>query len=300
MNTPDIDLNAVAILAKVIEAGSFRGAAKALDVPRSTVSLKVARLESQVGVRLVERTTRTLRATEAGNAYLRTAGPALEALAEAGREAADRAVEPSGTLRVTAPPELGQVLFGRVLSVYRARYPAVRVEADLTARRVDLPAENIDLAVRAGELSDSTLICRAIGAGGAMVACAAPDYLRRRGTPRHPADLAGHDCLVMSARQSPTRWVFRDGGKRTRVEVTPAVSINSFLVLRDLAAAGHGIARIPAFLLSDQLADGSLREVLSAFAMPETAFHALYPPSGKLSAKLQGFVTVLEEEMRAL
>lgn len=301
-NTMDsaIDLNAIAILTKVAELTSFRGAAKALGLPRSTVSLKIAQLERQLGVRLLERTTRLVRPTEAGNAYLRMAEPALEALADAGRAAADLSAKPSGLLRVTAPPELGQLLFGQVLTTFLSRYPSVKVHVELTARRVNLLEEGFDVALRAGELLDSSLFARAIGRSSVVIACANADYLQRRGIPRHPKELLEHDCLVMSDRQEPTRWTFQEQRKRITVHVEPRASINSFLVLRDLAVAGQGITRLPEFLARDDLQKGSLTEILTAFAPPQLAFHALYAKAGKLSSKVQSFLATLDEECKTL
>jgi DNA-binding transcriptional LysR family regulator len=298
MNEP-IDLSAVAVFAKVVEVAGFRSAAKALGVPRSTVSEKVARLEAQLGVRLLDRTTRVVRPTDAGRMYLRSAVPALESLADAARTVADLQAEPSGLLRVTAPPELGQFLFGRVLASYLTDHPAVKIEVELTARRVNLLEEGFDLALRAGALSDSTLISRAVGSPEALVVCASPAYLARRGTPRHPRDLARHDCLVMSERQEPLRWEFREKRKRVTVDVTARVSVNSFTVLRDLAVAGHGVARLPGFLAQPLLRARSLREILARFAPPRIAYHVLYPLSRRVSSKTQTFIEVLARETRA-
>jgi DNA-binding transcriptional LysR family regulator len=291
-----IDLNAVAVLARVVELSGFRGAATALGLPRSTVSLKVAELERQLGVRLLDRTTRVVRPTDACRRYLETARPALDALSDASRRLADLEVEPTGVLRITAPPEAGYFLFGRVIATYLARHPKVRVDAVLTARRVDLVDEGFDLALRAGELADSSLVAHTIGPPASLALCASPAYLKRRSAPRHPSDLAEHDCLVMSDRQEPTRWEFRDKRRRVHVDVVPRVSINSFVVLRDLVVQGHGIAWLPPFLGAPLLASGALRELLVSFRPPPRAYHALYPRSRSLSSKVRAFVDVLAKE----
>jgi DNA-binding transcriptional LysR family regulator len=295
-NTSRIDLNAVTIFARVVEQSGFRGAARVLGLPRSTVSLKIAELERQLGVRLLERTTRVVRITDAGRRYLESARPALEALLDAGRSLADLEVEPAGVLRVTAPPEVGYVLFGRVFDAYLSRYPNVKIDAELTARRVDLVDEGFDLALRAGELVDSSLVARAIGQPLSLALCASPAYLKRRGTPRHPSDLKNHACLVMSDRQEPTRWEFRDARRRIHVDVVPRVSVNSFAVLRELAVEGHGITWLPPFFAGPLVRSGSLRELLVKYRSPARAYHAIYPRSRSLSSKVRAFVEVLADE----
>ena len=297
---PHVDLNAVAIFSSVVQQRSFRAAAKALDIPRSTVSLKVAELEKQLGVRLLDRTTRVVRPTDAGRTYLASVLPALESLGEAARSLADLQGTPSGVIRVTAPPELGQFLFGRVLSAYRDRYPQVRVQIDLTARRVDLVEDGYDVAVRAGELADSALIARPLGPPQRLPLCASPAYLRRRGLPRHPSELREHDCLVMNDRQEPTRWEFRDGRQRVLVRVEPHVAINSFVVLRDLALSGHGITWLPHFLARPCLRDRTLRELLVPFRPPDRSYHALYPSSRRFAAKVRTFIEVLAAQAETL
>lgn len=295
-NTSRIDLNAVAVFARVVEQSGFRGAARVLGVPRSTVSLKIAELERQLGVRLLERTTRVVRVTDAGRRYLESIAPALEVLRDAGRSLADLETEPSGVLRITAPPEVGHLLFGRVFDAYLARHPKVKIDAELTARRVDLVDEGFDLALRAGELADSSLVARTIGQPLSLVLCASPAYLRRRGTPHHPSELKQHACLVMSDRQEPTRWEFLDDRRRLHVNVEPRVSLNSFVVLRDLALEGHGITWLPPFLATPPLSHRSLREVLVKYRPPPRAYHALYPRSRSLSTKVRAFVEILAAE----
>lgn len=293
------DLNAVAVFLKVVELGSFRGAAQALRLPRSTVSLRVAQLEDGLGARLLERTTRALRLTEAGRAYQRQVGPALEAVELAGRAVADLEAEPSGSLRLTAPVELGQVLFGGVLAEYLRRCPGVKLDVELTDRRVDLVEEGFDLALRAGALADSTLVVRKLGAPKRMLLCASPAYLARRGRPRRPADLVRHDCLVMSGARTATSWPFVVRGKPVLVEVTPRVAVNSLRVVRDLTLAGHGIARLPEQLTERARASGALRVVLAAHVGPGLPLHALYPSARHVSPKLRVLIEVLEQQIAA-
>jgi len=295
-NLEATDLNAVTIFLAIAEAQTFRGAAKSLGAPASTVSAKLAQLEDHLGVRLFERTTRVVRLTDAGRRYRELATPAVEALAEARRALSDLRAEPSGLLRVTAPLELGEFVLGPVLKAYLARYPRVRVHVDLTARHVNLVEEGFDVALRAGELRDSSLISRALGAPQAFVICASRSYLARHGTPRHPSDLARHACLLMHDHQLPAAWDFKDGRRKLAVEVTGTVSVNSFALLRELALAGIGIARLPRFEAEPALADGSLLALLDRYSLPQ-AFHALYPSARHLSPRVRAFLEVLEAEL---
>jgi DNA-binding transcriptional LysR family regulator len=239
------DLNAVTAFVKVVEHQSFRAAARALEIPKSTISAKVAALEAELGARLLERTTRSLRLTEAGRAYHQRVAPALEALADAAQVVEELNEGPSGRLRVTTTVEGGQILLGPLVAEYLRRHPAVEVQIHLADRQVDLIEEGFDLALRAGPLPDSTLIARKLSLPGRFRVYASPEYLKVHGEPRRPADLAKHACLVMSAQSHPTTWAFQVKKRRVSVEVRARCEANSFLVLRDLAAAGLGIARLP-------------------------------------------------------
>ncbi|HYD41134.1 MAG TPA: LysR family transcriptional regulator, partial [Anaeromyxobacter sp.] len=181
----DVDLNAVAAFAGVLDAGTFRGAALALRVPRSTISRKIAELEDRLGVRLLERTTRSVRLTDEGAACHRQVLPALEALREAERTLSTGRVAPSGRLRITAPDFFGaEPAFAEVAAEYMRLYPGVELEVEFTNRRVDLLAEGFDLAIRAGHLADSSLVSRRLGRPQQVRLYASPTYLRARGTPR--------------------------------------------------------------------------------------------------------------------
>lgn len=293
------DLNAVAIFLKVVELKSFRAAARALGVPKSTVSMKVSQLEDQLGARLLERTTRTLRLTDAGSAYRRQVEPALDALREAERAITDLQARPTGRLRITTAVEFGQndPALADVLAEYMRRYPTVEVQVELLDRRVDLIEEGFDLAIRSGPLEDSTLIGRRIAGRGAFRVYASPGYLRRRGEPRTPEELADHDCMVMTSQSQPTRWAFRGKRKPVTVEVRPRVAVNGFLVLRALAVAGLGLTRLPEFIGAPARKAGTLRTVLDDFTLPPTSWHAVYPSARNLSPKVRSFIELLEERL---
>jgi DNA-binding transcriptional LysR family regulator len=292
---PIADLNAVTCFAKVVELESFRAAGAALGVPKSTLSRKVAELENALGVRLLERTTRRLRLTDAGRTYHQRIAPALDALGEAERALEEQSAEPSGRLKLTMTVEGGQALLAPILAEYLARYPQVRLQIELLDRRVDLVEEGFDLAIRAGALPDSSLIARRLGPPGRLRVYASEQYTREHGTPKHPRDLVNHRCMVMTGQSTPLMWTFEQRGKPLSIKVRSHVEANSFVVLGELVARGHGIARLPDYMAAD-LAEKApdVRSILDAFAPAPLPWHVVYPSSRHLSPKVRALVELIE------
>jgi DNA-binding transcriptional LysR family regulator len=289
----DVDLNAVAAFAGVLEAGTFRGAALALRVPRSTISRKIAELEDRLGVRLLERTTRSVRLTDEGAAYHRQVLPALEALREAERTLSTGRVAPSGRLRITAPDFFAtEPAFAEVLAEYMRLHPGVELEVECTNRRVDLLEEGFDLAIRAGHLADSSLVSRRLGRPQQVRLYASPAYLGARGTPRRVEDLARHDCLVLGG--APRSWPLRRSRRIAEVPVHVRASASGFELLRALALAGHGIARLPEYLATEDVRRGALRTVLDAWAPPPIPLHVVHPSARHLTVKLRKLLELLD------
>lgn len=289
------DLQAVRVFVQVVDSKTFRGAAEALGVPKSTVSLRVAQLEDQLGERLLERTTRRLRLTDAGAVYYRSAIAALEELRDAERTLSDRKSQPAGKLRVTTTIEGGQFTFAPIFAEYLRRYREVELEVMLTDRRVDLIEEGVDVALRGGELPDSGLVAHRLKLPGSLRCYASPHYLKARGTPRHPRDLEHHDCLVMSAQRDPTAWKFSVDGRASVVQVRPRALANSFVVLGEFAKAGLGIALMPSAVAAGLVQTNALRQVLAAFGPATTVLHAVYPSARHLSAKVRALLDLLDE-----
>jgi DNA-binding transcriptional LysR family regulator len=290
---PNADLNAVGCFAKVVELSSFRAAAAALGMPKSTVSRRVADLEDTLGTRLLERTTRRLRLTDAGRAYHQRIGPALDALREAELALEEQSAEPAGRLKLTMTVEGGQTLLGPILSEYLALCPKVELQIVLLDRRVDLVEEGFDVAIRAGVLPDSSLIARRLGSPGHLRLYGSAAYLKRHGTPRHPRELAAHRCMVMTGQSSPSTWAFEQRGKPLSIKVKPYVEANSFTLLSQLIAAGHGIARLPDYMTGEH----ELCSILDEFAPPPLPWHAVYPSSRHLSPKVRALVELLERHL---
>ncbi|HEX2669330.1 MAG TPA: LysR substrate-binding domain-containing protein [Polyangiaceae bacterium] len=291
------DLNSVRVFAQVVESKNFRAAARALGMPRSTVSFRVAQLEDQLGERLLERTTRSLRLTDAGAAYHRRALGALEALQEAERTLSDQKSQISGKLRVTATVEGGQFLLAPLFAEYARRYPLVELDVFLADRQVDLIEEGVDLAIRAGALPDSSFVARRLGVPHGLRVYASPGYLKAHGTPRRPRDLANRDCLIMTAQSQPRRWPFTVARKPVSITVKARAQANSFVVIRELACRGLGIARLPLPIAQPAVDAGNLLPLLDAFAQPAKGggLHAVYPSARHLSAKVRALLDLLEE-----
>ncbi|NUP08199.1 MAG: LysR family transcriptional regulator [Polyangiaceae bacterium] len=289
------DLGAIWVFAKVVELRSFRAAAQALGAPPSTVSHKVAQLEDRLGVRLIERTTRALRLTEAGAAYHRQVVPALEALTDAERSLFDTQAAPRGTLRISAPSEFAHLALGSVVAETMRRHPSLKMQVELTDRVVDLVEEGFDAALRRGPLQDSTLFSRKIGPSWRLGLYASRDYLQRRGEPRKPEDLLEHDCLVMTGLHNPARWTFRRGRKRITVDVRARAKANSFQLLSELAVAGQGIARVPELVGERAAPRGALRSVLDEYGDEPFEFHLVYPSARHASPKLRALLETFED-----
>jgi DNA-binding transcriptional LysR family regulator len=288
----DVDPNAIVAFVSVVGEKSFRGAARALGIPKSTLSERVALLEEHLGARLLSRTTRSVALTDIGASYHRQVAPALAQLRAAEALVGDLAAHPSGRLRMTMPTELGHIALGDLLGEFSARHPDVKVEVDLTDRHVNLVDEGYDLAVRVGPLADSRLMTRRLGKPQLLAVYASPTYLERAGTPRRPRDLAEHRCLVMSSASTSNVWTFRSGRRASTVAIDPHLSVNSFGVLADLAARGLGVARMPSRYARAEL---GLVEILSSYAPPPRQVFAVYPSARHVSSALRAMLEVLAE-----
>ncbi|MEZ4306434.1 MAG: LysR family transcriptional regulator [Polyangiaceae bacterium] len=289
------DPAAAVVLVEVVDKGSFRGAARSLGMPKSSVSRRVADLEAHLGVRLLQRTTRRIGLTHAGQAYYSLASAAVAALRDAESAARDLSVEARGPLRISAPVNFGTLVLPAILAEFLTKHRAVRAEVELADRHVDLIDEGFDVAIRAGFLPDSTLVAQRL-TGARVVTVTSPAYLRKRGRPRVPADLAEHDCLLFGAGSSAV-WTFSDSQERVDVTVTGPLSANNFFVLRDAASAGLGIARVPEMLARQPLTERRLVTILDPHVPPEVPLHAVYPSARHLSPKVRLFVEHLRERL---
>lgn len=285
----NVELESMGLFATVVEQGSFTGAAEVLGMPKSSVSQKISRLESRLGVRLLQRTTRRLSLTPQGELYVEHCR-ALLALARSANLAMARLRDaPAGRVRITAPEATGTLLLGKILAEFRALYPEVVLELTLCDEQLDLVGEGYDLALRAAPLKDSSLICRRIGQVPRHLV-AAPDYLARHGEPQQLSELGRHACLVHSA--LPV-WPLQEGGWRPQ----GACLSNSLLALRELALNGGGIALLPEHVCRGDLAAGLLRQVLPEHPIPPNPFYLIYPSREHLSPALRSLMDFVADRL---
>lgn len=269
-----MDLNAIAVFVRVVEAGSFSAAARRMGMPKATVSAKVAHLEKSLGLSLLHRTTRKIRVTEAGEEYFRHCAEAIREVEKAEAALQSASGKPSGVLRVTAPVDLGHTLLPRVVDTYAARYPDVAVELLVTNRIVDLVGEGIDLAIRPSQvLKDSSLIARRFYEMGSNL-WASPDYVQRLGAPAHPRDLKKATFVEFRPRGS---IVLTNGKSDVEVATTGRIRADDFETIKALLLLGEGIAWLPDFLAEDAVAAGTLVPVLAQWRPKERgAFYFVY------------------------
>jgi DNA-binding transcriptional LysR family regulator len=301
-----VDLNRIATFVKVVDAGSFTGAAERLGVPKSSVSRGVAHLEEELGTRLLQRTTRSLTLTDAGRAFYERARAHLAALEDTTNEIADMGRDPRGTVRVTAPVDFGTVLLADIVARFVKKHPKIRVELALTARRVDLVAEGFDLAIRFGSLEDSTLVARRLGPTS-MGLFAGAAYLRKRGTPKKVQDLASHDFILFRSRavMSPLRLRGPDGDEM--VHVDGPVEADDITFIRAAVVAGAGIGLLPMFLCGAALENprcreaaeaGSIVRVLPEHVMPGAPAHIVTPSTRQEPARATLFREFLVDALK--
>lgn len=280
----------MAIFAKVVEGSSFAGAARHFRISPAVVSKNIQALEKHLGVRLLNRTTRRVTPTEVGLSYYRNCLRILADVEEAERAAGDLNATPRGLLKVSAPYTFGTAHIAPAVADYLATHPDVSVELALNDRCVDLLDEGFDLAIRVGELPDSTLIARRL-IEAHTVLCASPQYLERCGEPRTLEDLTKHNCLIYPLSGLRGEWRFLDpDGREETVEVSGRFIANNGDALRVLALRGEGIVRLPIFILEADLAAGRLVRLLPLYEAKTFPVHAVYPPGQFLSAKVRTFV----------
>lgn len=283
-------LKAMQTFAQVVELGSFARAAARLDLSTSVCSRLVAELEAHLDARLLNRTTRSISLTEAGRVFHERCVTLLSDLEEAEAMAHAGRARARGTLRITAPINFGLKHITPLMGPFRARYPDVRLDVSLSDRMVDLVEEGFDLAIRIGESRSASLITRRLGETS-MIACAAPSYLARYGTPALPAQLVQHNCLIYEYLPNRGEWRFVDpAGAEHRVRVAGTLQTNNGEMLAGACVQGLGICCEPDFIVSDDIAAGRLTRILAEFTPPATAIHAVYASRRQLSAKVRAFV----------
>lgn len=270
---------------QAVDHGDFTRAARSLGITPSAVSRRIARLEEELGLALFQRTTRALRLTDDGRAFHERCRRVLRELDEAQESMSRARARPVGTLRVDATQVLGQLILLPALPGFFKQYPGLELELTLRDYLVDPVIEGIDVLLRMGPLRDSGMIARKIGVARQVV-CAAPSYLKRKGVPRTPEDLAAHDCVGFMRESGSLPWLFKTG----EYEVHGPLRMNHGPSLRDAALAGLGLCALIDFMVARELESGQLVSVLDDYAPEERPIHALYSENRHLLPKVRVFV----------
>lgn len=287
---------------RVVHAGSFSAAARASGLTPSAVSKQISRLEARLGARLFNRTTRRLGLTEVGAAFHERAQRILSEVEEAERAVSHASAAPRGTLRLNVPVVFGRLHVAPLLPEFLGLYPEVRIDITFNDRFVDLLEEGVDVAIRIGDLGDSSLIARRL-APNRRVVCGAPAYFERNGYPEHPADLSRHNCLVYTYLASRNDWRFVCANKprseaQDVVQVSGNFEANNAEAIHGALRSGLGLGLLPLWLVGEDLRAGRLVQALPGYHAVDSAVYAVYPPGRHLSPKVRCFIDFLAARLR--
>jgi len=280
----------------VVEAGGFSKAAERLNIAKSVVSRRVSALEGELGVQLLQRTTRTQSLTGPGRQFYQRAVHILADLEEAEQSIVDASAALRGRLRLAAPLSFGLHRLNAAISGFMREHPGIELELDLNDREINLVEEGFDMAVRIGNLRDSTLLARRLGSTH-LVTCASPDYLDRHGTPAHPDELEQHTGLHYANAPVKQAWQFAAGGREPLVAI-PQIRIraNNGDALAAAAVAGLGIVNTPAFIVDELIASGELVPILNEYRRPPLGIYAVYPPGRLMPRRVQALADFLASQ----
>jgi DNA-binding transcriptional LysR family regulator len=291
----DVEPNDLLLFARIVESGSFSKAAQRVELPKSTVSRRIALLEAKLGERLLQRTTRKLMLTEFGESLLEHARKVVEEVEAAGALVQHRQQEPSGKLRISMPSDFANLGLTQVMTDFMARYPAIILELDLSPRRVDLVAENFDIAIRMGDLPDDSSLAARRVALEKVGLYAAPSYIAQRGLPEHPDDLQQHDLLCLLSRNGGAQvWVLTRGKTEWSRELEARMTANSPDLLARIACTGAGIAASSDLFASAFVAKGELVRILPEWDLPTVTGWAVFPGRRLMPAKTRAFLDMME------
>jgi DNA-binding transcriptional LysR family regulator len=300
MDKSDVTLERMRTFVRVAERGSLSAVARELGVGQSTVTRHVRELEEAVGVPLLSRTTRRVTLTDEGSRYYANSVRILRLVEQAGDEARGARGAPAGTIRISCTAAFGVLHVSRLIFAFQDRYPDIGVDLSLTDERVDLVREGVDIALRLGPLTDSSMKLRALGRSRRLLV-AAPDYLSARGTPAIPRDLSGHEGIRMSnVAGSDTLVLLGPGGERHAVPFGGRLRVDHGLAAREALIAGRGIAPAHRWLVDDLLSEGRLRTVLPGYSLPSVPLSMLIVPERAGVARVRLLVDFLAEQIGGL
>ncbi|QGZ59305.1 LysR family transcriptional regulator [Paraburkholderia acidiphila] len=291
-------LEGMSILVAVVDAGSLSAAARQLGQPLATVSRKVGDLEAHLKTRLLHRTTRHLSLTEAGESYVASCRRILEDIGEVERAVTGEYAAPKGSLVATAPVVFGRLHVVPVMAAFLAQYPEIDARLVLTDRNVNFLEDHVDVAVRIGQLPDSSLVAIRLGETRPVV-CASPAYLAECGTPQQPAELAGHACIGFEGINASRAWTFIDGKSEQSVPIRARLVTNTAESAIDAATLGTGLTRVLSYQVASAVQEGRLQLVLEPFSLPPMPIHLVHAGQTPLPLKLRAFLDFMSPRLKA-
>ena len=287
-------LTAMRAFVRVADTGSFSAAARLLGRSKAVVSKQLATLEGALGVQLLVRTTRQVRLSDAGRSYYERCVPLLAELDDIESNVQLSQAAPRGVLKVAGPQTFAELHLSAAIREFLQRYPELTIELVLTDRVVDLVEHGFDVAIRVGELADSTLLARRL-ASSSVVACAAPAYLAKHGVPRTPEQLTEHQLIIDSNFRHPASWRFRRGTRTVNVRASGRLQVNSAVMVRHFLVSGAGIGLCPEFVVRDDLEAGTLVPLLTEFSGYDLGVYAVYPHTRHVPSRVRVFVDFLAD-----
>ncbi|MGR2702984.1 LysR family transcriptional regulator [Vibrio campbellii] len=289
-------LSAMRAFVRVVQTGSFSATGREMNTSQTTISKKVAALEKKIGVKLLARSSRDHALTPAGAKYYQTCVDILGELDEAEAEARSEVASPQGTIRISAPVAFGRILLAPIMAEFFQRYPDIKVDLQLSDQHTDLISDGIDVAIRAKQLEDSTLIARHLF-DNPMLVLAAPSYLQQRGEPKAPEDLKQHNCLVYSRMKDINVWSFTKQNQKYAVAVNGNFQSDNRDVLLEVALTGMGIVILPIWMVEHHLQEGRLTQLMSDYTGQNLPFNAVYLQSRYTPLKVRCLIDYLKEKL---
>lgn len=292
-------LSAMLIFVRIVQKGSFSSVANEMGLSQSSVSKKVSALEDYIGSRLIKRSSRQIILTEVGVNYYEQCQTILDSVDKAENQARESTSDPAGNLRVSLPTTFGRLYVAPQLNAFMNQYPRIKIDLKLVDHKVDLLTEGIDLALRIGELQDSSLVAKILGHSHRILV-ASPSYILKHGEPKHPSELIGHNCMVYSLLNNVNNWELQEQGKKLTVPIQGDFQANNGDVLLEMALQGKGIAFLPSWMVNRNLLEGHLVTILSEFTPPSIPIYALYPKDRYLPSKVKCFIEFLKIKLECV
>ncbi|WP_191601951.1 LysR family transcriptional regulator [Marinomonas algicola] len=288
--------SAIPVFVAVVENGSFSKAAEKLGTSKSAVSKRVSRLENTLGVKLLHRTTRKLSLTGAGEQYFHYALKALIAASEGIDTVTQLQGKPKGVLKVSSPMSFGRLHLAPLVADFLTHYPDITLNLVMDDKKVDLVEAGFDVAIRAGEMQDSSLIARRLASCRSVI-CASPFYLEKHGIPSTPAELKEHNCISFSYGNNANEWVFHHSDGIQKIKAEGNYQVNNSEALQKATLEGLGIAKIPTFVIGQDISKGHLVPLLEQYSLPMQTFYVVFPERRYLPAKVRVFLDFIIEKL---